>query len=90
MRFFGEDAEAAARVLGLWCYADHSFLTASVPVPRLPVHVRRLVQAGYKVGQGAGGRRGGWHKRAGGKEAGQCSCRGGRGGVPTSAGRLGW
>ncbi|KAI8469096.1 MAG: muts domain V-domain-containing protein [Monoraphidium minutum] len=50
MRFFGEDAEAAARVLGLHAYPDHSFLTASIPVPRLPVHVRRLVQAGFKVG----------------------------------------
>ena len=47
--FFGEDAEAAARVLGLYCYPDHNFLTASIPVGRLPVHVRRLVQAGHKV-----------------------------------------
>ncbi|KIY97568.1 DNA mismatch repair protein Msh3 [Monoraphidium neglectum] len=49
MRFFGEDAEAAARELGLHAYPDHNFLTASIPVQRLPVHVRRLVQAGYKV-----------------------------------------
>jgi hypothetical protein len=48
-RFFGEDAEAAARELGLHAYPDHNFLTASIPVQRLPVHVRRLVQAGYKV-----------------------------------------
>jgi hypothetical protein len=37
------------QVLNCYCYTDHNFLTASIPVPRLPVHVRRLVQAGYKV-----------------------------------------
>jgi hypothetical protein len=57
-RFFGEDAEAASRALGLFCYADHNFMTASIPVPRLPVHVRRLVQAGYKVRAGRGAGRG--------------------------------
>ncbi|GAB4814960.1 hypothetical protein N2152v2_002006 [Parachlorella kessleri] len=50
MRFFGADAEAASRVLGIGCFPDHNFLTASVPVPRLAVHVRRLVEAGYRVG----------------------------------------
>jgi hypothetical protein len=54
MRFFGEDAQVAASVLRCYCYPDHNFLTASIPVPRLPVHVRRLVQAGYKVRQGPG------------------------------------
>ncbi|KAL1555083.1 Mismatch repair protein msh3 [Salvia divinorum] len=49
-RFFGEDAENAARVLGIYAYMDHNFLTASVPTFRLNVHVRRLVSAGYKVG----------------------------------------
>lgn len=49
-RFFGEDAEYAARVLGIYAHMDHSFLTASVPTIRLNVHVRRLVNAGYKVG----------------------------------------
>ncbi|CAG9463646.1 unnamed protein product [Pedinophyceae sp. YPF-701] len=49
-RFFGEDAEAAAQVCKLYCYTDHSFLTASVPVARLFVHVRRLVEAGHRVG----------------------------------------
>jgi hypothetical protein len=56
MRFFGEDAQVAASVLRCYCYPDHNFLTASIPVPRLPVHVRRLVQAGYKVRQGQEGR----------------------------------
>ncbi|PRQ60072.1 putative DNA mismatch repair protein MutS [Rosa chinensis] len=49
-RFFGEDAEIAARILGIYAHMDHSFLTASVPTFRLNVHVRRLVSAGYKVG----------------------------------------
>lgn len=49
-RFFGEDAETAARVLRIYSHFDHNFLTASVPVFRLPFHVRRLVAAGYRVG----------------------------------------
>ncbi|KAF8077502.1 hypothetical protein N665_1032s0013 [Sinapis alba] len=49
-RFFGEDAEVAARVLGIYAHMDHSFMTASVPTFRLNVHVRRLVNAGCKVG----------------------------------------
>ncbi|KAL5554365.1 hypothetical protein UlMin_041766 [Ulmus minor] len=49
-RFFGEDAEIAARVLGIYAHMDHSFLTASVPTFRLNVHVRRLVSQGFKVG----------------------------------------
>ncbi|XP_024542210.1 DNA mismatch repair protein MSH3-like isoform X2 [Selaginella moellendorffii] len=49
-RFFGEDAEKAANVLGIVAYYSHNFLTASVPTFRLHVHVRRLVEAGYKVG----------------------------------------
>lgn len=49
-RFFGQDAEHAARVLGIYAHMDHNFLTASIPTFRLNVHVRRLVTAGYKVG----------------------------------------
>ncbi|XVF53622.1 hypothetical protein PTKIN_Ptkin05aG0113300 [Pterospermum kingtungense] len=49
-RFFGNDAEIAARVLGIYAHMDRNFLTASVPTFRLNVHVRRLVYAGYKVG----------------------------------------
>ncbi|KAJ0749945.1 putative DNA mismatch repair protein MutS/MSH [Helianthus annuus] len=49
-RFFGQDAENAARVLGIYAHMDHNFLTASVPTFRLNVYVRRLVSAGYKVG----------------------------------------
>lgn len=49
-RFFGEDAEVAARTLGIYAHMDHNFMTASIPTFRLHVHVRRLVSAGYKVG----------------------------------------
>ncbi|KAI5400496.1 Mismatch repair protein msh3, partial [Lathyrus oleraceus] len=49
-RFFGQDAETAARVLGIYAHMNHNFLTASIPTIRLHVHVRRLVSAGYKVG----------------------------------------
>ncbi|GAY41192.1 hypothetical protein CUMW_057550 [Citrus unshiu] len=49
-RFFGEDAEMAAKVLGIYAHLDHNFMTASIPTFRLNVHVRRLVNAGFKVG----------------------------------------
>lgn len=49
-RFFGEDAEIAARVLGIYAHQDHNFITASIPTFRLHIHVRRLVNAGHKVG----------------------------------------
>ena len=62
-RFFGEDARTAARELSIVCipgkfrYDEHPseahldrFASASIPVPRLHVHVRRLVAAGHKVG----------------------------------------
>ncbi|CAA6655635.1 unnamed protein product [Spirodela intermedia] len=49
-RFFGEDAETAAKVLGIISHVDHNFLTASIPTFRLNFHLRRLVSAGHKVG----------------------------------------
>uniref|UniRef100_A0AAR2LGX5 DNA mismatch repair protein MSH3 n=1 Tax=Pygocentrus nattereri TaxID=42514 RepID=A0AAR2LGX5_PYGNA len=49
-RFFGEDAEIAAKELNIFCHLDHNFMTASIPTHRLFVHVRRLVSQGYKVG----------------------------------------
>ncbi|KAK3489535.1 muts domain V-domain-containing protein [Neurospora hispaniola] len=62
-RFFGEDARIAARELSIVCipgkfrYDEHPseahldrFASASIPVHRLPVHAKRLVAAGYKVG----------------------------------------
>ena len=62
-KFFGEDARAAAKELSIVCipgkmrYDEHSseshldrFASASIPVHRLHVHVKRLVGAGHKVG----------------------------------------
>ncbi|KAK5112935.1 Mismatch repair protein msh3 [Meristemomyces frigidus] len=62
-RFFGEDARTAARELSIMCipgklrFDEHPseahigrFASASVPVHRLSVHVRKLVSAGHKVG----------------------------------------
>ncbi|XP_061477653.1 DNA mismatch repair protein Msh3 isoform X1 [Rhineura floridana] len=49
-RFFGEDAEIAAKELNIFCHKNHNFMTASIPTHRLFVHIRRLVAKGYKVG----------------------------------------
>ncbi|XP_034396987.1 DNA mismatch repair protein Msh3 isoform X3 [Cyclopterus lumpus] len=49
-RFFGEDAEIAAKELNIFCHLDHNFMTCSIPTHRLFVHVRRLVSRGHKVG----------------------------------------
>lgn len=62
-RFFGEDARIAAKELSIVCIPgkfrydeDPSeahldrFASASIPVHRLHVHVKRLVAAGHKVG----------------------------------------
>ncbi|KAF2456621.1 DNA mismatch repair protein MSH3 [Lineolata rhizophorae] len=62
-RFFGEDARVAAKELGIVCipgklrFDEHPseahldrFASASIPVHRLHVHVKRLVQANHKVG----------------------------------------
>ena len=62
-RFFGEDARTAAKELSIVCipgkyrYDEHHseahldrFASASIPVHRLHVHVKRLVAAGHKVG----------------------------------------
>ena len=62
-RFFGEDARIAAKELSIVCipgkfrYDEHPsgahidrFASASIPVHRLHVHVKRLVSAGHKVG----------------------------------------
>ena len=62
-KFFGEDARIAAKELSIVCipgkfrYDEHvseahldRFASASIPVHRLHVHVKRLVAAGHKVG----------------------------------------
>ena len=51
-RFFGRDAEVAAKHLKIMLIQREGepFLTASIPVQRLYFHVDRLVGLGYKVG----------------------------------------
>lgn len=49
-KFFGRDAEIASRVLNIFHHMDHNFYVASIPVQRVDVHSRRLVEAGYMVG----------------------------------------
>ncbi|KAG0211103.1 Mismatch repair protein msh3 [Mortierella sp. GBA30] len=49
-RFFGNDAEIASKELSIAHFMDHNFYTASIPIHRLDVHVRRLVHNGHKVG----------------------------------------
>lgn len=62
-KFFGEDARIASKELGVVCvpgkfrYDEHPseahldrFASASFPVHRLQVHVKRLVKANHKVG----------------------------------------
>lgn len=62
-RFFGEDARVASKELSIMCipgkmrFDEHpseahldKFASASIPVHRLHVHVKRLVSAGHKVG----------------------------------------
>ena len=37
------------QVCNIFCYPDRNFMTASLPLPRLHVYVRRLVEAGHKA-----------------------------------------
>jgi len=48
-RFFGTDAEVASRVLGIVAFKGKHFLNASIPTYRLGVHLRRIVNSGYKA-----------------------------------------
>ncbi|CAL51618.1 DNA mismatch repair protein MutS-like,N-terminal [Ostreococcus tauri] len=48
--FYGDDARDASKTLGIFAYQSRNYLTASVPVVRLNVYVRRLVKAGFRVG----------------------------------------
>ncbi len=67
-RFFGADAEAAARVLGIGCFPDHNFLTASGGVgcslARWPAHCSGDGLLGAASGAAAPSQpwvSGGWH-----------------------------
>ncbi|KAA1471299.1 DNA mismatch repair protein MSH3 [Dentipellis sp. KUC8613] len=50
IRFFGEDAKVAGKELGIVCYPDRNFDTASIPVHRRDIHLKKLLSKGYKVG----------------------------------------
>ena len=41
------------QVCNIFCYPDRNFMTASLPLPRLHVYVRRLVEAGHKASPAA-------------------------------------
>ncbi|KAJ7343625.1 muts domain V-domain-containing protein [Mycena albidolilacea] len=49
-KFFGEDAKAAAKELGMVCFLDRNFLVASIPTHRRDIHLKKLLSQGYKVG----------------------------------------
>ncbi|TFY77098.1 hypothetical protein EWM64_g6915 [Hericium alpestre] len=49
-RFFGEDAKIAAKELGIVCYMDRNFPTASIPTHRRDIHLKKLLSKGHKVG----------------------------------------
>ena len=42
-RLLGEDAEVASKILNIGCFEDHNFYTASIPVHRLHIHLRRYI-----------------------------------------------
>jgi DNA mismatch repair ATPase MutS/FAD synthase len=50
LRFFGDDAVTAAKVLSICHHKDHNFQVASVPTFRFLVHARRLIAAGQRIG----------------------------------------
>jgi hypothetical protein len=49
MRFFGQDAVTAAKLLGIYAHQSHNFMVASVPTYRASFHCQRLLTAGLKV-----------------------------------------
>ncbi|KAF7304661.1 DNA mismatch repair protein [Mycena kentingensis (nom. inval.)] len=49
-KFFGEDAKIAQKELGMVRIFKHNFDTASIPLHRRDVHIKKLLSHGYKVG----------------------------------------
>ncbi|TFK42973.1 muts domain V-domain-containing protein [Crucibulum laeve] len=49
-KFFGKDAQIAAKVLGMVAFMDRNFLVASIPTHRRDVHLKNLLAKGYRVG----------------------------------------
>eukprot|EP01052_Picozoa_sp_SAG31_P012062 SAG31_NODE_696_length_12754_cov_9.480759_2_plen_426_part_00 len=48
--FYGDDATVVAQELSIVAYPKNNFLVAGIPIERLRVHLRRLCDAGHKVG----------------------------------------
>lgn len=49
-KFYGDDAHLASRALNIACFREKNLDAAMIPVPRMPVHVKRLLALGHKVG----------------------------------------
>ncbi|TYJ59150.1 hypothetical protein B9479_000139 [Cryptococcus floricola] len=49
-KFHGDDAKMAAQELGIVAFPKRNFYSASIPVHRLHIHVKKLISLGYKVG----------------------------------------
>lgn len=50
MKFFGSDAQKAAKILNIACFKDRGEWTAMIPIERIDAHLRRLLSHGLKVG----------------------------------------
>ncbi|KAI0086630.1 muts domain V-domain-containing protein [Irpex rosettiformis] len=48
--FYGDDAQIAARLLGIACFRKRNFMTAMIPIHRREVHLKKLLSEGLKVG----------------------------------------
>ncbi|KAI0340128.1 DNA mismatch repair protein MSH3 [Trametopsis cervina] len=48
--FYGDDAQIAAKLLGIACFRKRNFMTAMIPVHRREVHLKKLLSEGLKVG----------------------------------------
>lgn len=49
-KFHGDDAKTASKELGIACFPQRNFYTASIPTHRMNIHVKKLISLGYKVG----------------------------------------
>lgn len=49
-KFHGDDAKVASKELGIACFPLRNFYSASIPVHRLHIHVKKLIARGHKVG----------------------------------------
>ncbi|KAI0691181.1 muts domain V-domain-containing protein [Cytidiella melzeri] len=48
--FYGDDAQMAAKLLGIACFRKRNFMTAMIPVHRREVHLKKLLSEGLKIG----------------------------------------